>query len=857
MDKNRTVLNPTPLALLTLAACGGGSDSSTPSFSASSGKVEDGPLQNAIAFLDYNDNGILDAGEPSERTGVDGSYSLTPTQANYSIVAVTDETTFDTISQSFVPGITLKAPSNSSMVTPTTTLMEDGGLTAGEVMAVLGLPEDMDPFTYSAHADISALTGTAKTDAEELALQVELANQQILSVVNSFAATAQGSGVSEAAAFSAALMSVAEVIKTEANKATVVTLDLSDATALGAIETKIVSKVNVLAASDATIKNNEFAATMAETVKAAVVVNTKIQTITDTDLTSSATKDILSISQVLKNQVHEAAVATVTNNAGNAAGTAVTTATVAFASTDTTAFENAISNKAPTGMALSSSSISEDSLSLEIGTLGTTDTDQSTGVAFTYAIAEVAGSDYASFTIDQATGKLSFASSVNPDHETKSSYSLTILTTDSGGKTFSKSFDIAVTNINEAPTVKTAITDQTVAADSTLNFQIDTNIFADVDVDDTLTYVATLSTGAALPTWLNFNATTQKFSGTPVNSNIGTIAVKVTATDAGNLAISDTFNITVTETVNQFAHLYTSGALLADATNGAWFDQSLEVYGIDIVTAGEVGGQTAVPDEWALKIAQTIKLLVDPNESGTNQTAQAQMISTLDGATGTWHEGSETAQRVAKGNSDAYSPNPLQDPTSYSGYEAWIDSHSEVDMIWYGVNDGGRTGDGDITEVLEHLMHTIHQFGVRGGVDGSFTALMSNSTDESGNSSSYKSNDLYLAMKQAMDNGIFTPDYGAGNDGLLMQEYTYLLNFNMWEFGKEFWDKDSNGVGSLTGEWSDNARTPEDIQTNNSLGYELFNTYFEPVLSKPDVAALRDIFQDNDAGLSGYTPDII
>ena len=119
-----------------------------------------------------------------------------------------------------------------------------------------------------------------------------------------------------------------------------------------AIETKIVSKVNVLAASDATIKNNEFAATMAETVKAAVVVNTKIQTITDTNLTSSATKDILSISQVLKNQVHEAAVATVTNNAGNAAGTAVTTATVAFASTDTTAFENAISNKAPTGMAL-------------------------------------------------------------------------------------------------------------------------------------------------------------------------------------------------------------------------------------------------------------------------------------------------------------------------------------------------------------------------------------------------------------------------------------------------------------------------------------------------------------------------
>ena len=78
MDKNRTVLNPTPLALLTLAACGGGLDSSTPSFSASSGKVEDGPLQNAIAFLDYNDNGILDAGEPSVRTAAGWELLLNP-----------------------------------------------------------------------------------------------------------------------------------------------------------------------------------------------------------------------------------------------------------------------------------------------------------------------------------------------------------------------------------------------------------------------------------------------------------------------------------------------------------------------------------------------------------------------------------------------------------------------------------------------------------------------------------------------------------------------------------------------------------------------------------------------------------
>ena len=155
-----------------------------------SGSVEDGPLQNAIAFLDYNDNGLLDVGEPSARTDATGGYSLTPTQENYSIVAITDENTIDTVSGAVVSGITLKAPSGSLMVTPTTTLMEDGNLTASEVMMVLGLPANLNPLTYSAHADVSGLTGSARTAAENLSLQVELANQQILSVVNAFAAAA-------------------------------------------------------------------------------------------------------------------------------------------------------------------------------------------------------------------------------------------------------------------------------------------------------------------------------------------------------------------------------------------------------------------------------------------------------------------------------------------------------------------------------------------------------------------------------------------------------------------------------------------------------------------------------------------
>jgi hypothetical protein len=55
MRKNNLFGNLTPLGLVLLAACKG---TTTSTFIAdSTGRVEDGPLLNAIAFLDYNNDG--------------------------------------------------------------------------------------------------------------------------------------------------------------------------------------------------------------------------------------------------------------------------------------------------------------------------------------------------------------------------------------------------------------------------------------------------------------------------------------------------------------------------------------------------------------------------------------------------------------------------------------------------------------------------------------------------------------------------------------------------------------------------------------------------------------------------------
>ena len=89
MRKNRLGLSLSPLALLTLAACGGGgkSGSSGSSGRTVNGNVQKGPLYDAIVFLDYNNDELYDDGsgfnakEPSTRSDVNGDFTLTSSHA--------------------------------------------------------------------------------------------------------------------------------------------------------------------------------------------------------------------------------------------------------------------------------------------------------------------------------------------------------------------------------------------------------------------------------------------------------------------------------------------------------------------------------------------------------------------------------------------------------------------------------------------------------------------------------------------------------------------------------------------------------------------------------------------------------
>lgn len=296
-----------------------------------------------------------------------------------------------------------------------------------------------------------------------------------------------------------------------------------------------------------------------------------------------------------------------------------------------------------------------------------------------------------------------------------------------------------------------------------------------------------------------------------------------------------------------------------------FFQKELTVNGIRLVSAGAIGGQDAVPDEWVKKTARVIELLIDPTGAGINEADQRKLIKTLSGDAGTLtHPGIPTLQRIAYGGGSEYTPSFLTDSgTEYWNLNGLYDTHVQDDMVWYKNISGPNpsTSDRDIEEIIEHLFHTIHNFGIPGAVAASQAevpmAYLTTLIQESP-SFAWQATQLHLAMKEVIDAGLFDPSgYAADWDTdpaaavVAYKEYTYLLNWSMWDM-KEFWENES-----LAPEWSDTLRTPAFVLANNPLGYALFNTYFAPVLSKPDFTVLKNIFQANDAGESGYTADDI
>lgn len=114
-----------------------------------------------------------------------------------------------------------------------------------------------------------------------------------------------------------------------------------------------------------------------------------------------------------------------------------------------------------------------------------------------------------------------------------------------GGTIDSTIFNITVNPVNDAPTLEKEIAFSTATEDSAFSFTIESDTFKDVDAGDYLTYSATIENGNSLPSWLTFDAVTGYFKGIPGNADVGSLNLKVTATDSNGAVVADTFTLTV------------------------------------------------------------------------------------------------------------------------------------------------------------------------------------------------------------------------------------------------------------------------------------------------------------------------
>jgi VCBS repeat-containing protein/parallel beta-helix repeat protein len=162
------------------------------------------------------------------------------------------------------------------------------------------------------------------------------------------------------------------------------------------------------------------------------------------------------------------------------------------------------------------------------------------------------GLDQARFTINPVTGVLSFRSAPDFEQPTDSNfdnvYEVKVDVHDGRGGTASQSFNVIVTNVNEAPTLRNnGIPDLHAVEGTTFELPLSAGFR---DPEGGLTYAV-----SGLPAGLTLNASTGLISGSILagTAAAGPYSISVTATDPGGLSVSDTFTLTV-HTVPNLVH---------------------------------------------------------------------------------------------------------------------------------------------------------------------------------------------------------------------------------------------------------------------------------------------------------------
>ncbi|MBW0295974.1 hypothetical protein B4P00_06965 [Shewanella xiamenensis] len=218
-------------------------------------------------------------------------------------------------------------------------------------------------------------------------------------------------------------------------------------------------------------------------------------------------------------------------------------------------------------------------------------------------------------SFNAATGVLSGT----PTNANVGSHAVVLRATDVDGLTAEQSFSIVVANVNDAPTISsTALTSAT--QDAAYSYTL---VATDSDVGDSLTLSA-----VTLPSWLSFNVATGVLSGTPTNTNVGSHAVVLRATDVDGLTAEQSFSIVVAN-VNDAPTI--SSTALTSATQDAAYSYTL------VATDSDVGDSVTLSavtlPSWLSFNAATGVLSGTPTNANVGSHAVVLRATDVDGLT--------------------------------------------------------------------------------------------------------------------------------------------------------------------------------------------------------------------------------
>jgi len=164
------------------------------------------------------------------------------------------------------------------------------------------------------------------------------------------------------------------------------------------------------------------------------------------------------------------------------------------------------------------------------------------GETLAYSATSLDGSPLPTWLSFDSTAAAFSGTPAQPDVGT---LNILVTATDTSGRSVEDAFTLSIAPTNDAPVLSNPIADHTVAEDVAFGLDLPASTFADVDPGDTLIYSAGRSDGSALPVWLSFDPATHAFSGTPANDDVGTLEIRVLATDSAGSTASDTFALQV------------------------------------------------------------------------------------------------------------------------------------------------------------------------------------------------------------------------------------------------------------------------------------------------------------------------